>query len=766
MCSSEKYREITASDQWCSDQCYKVSTSSTENMVSTFEIEDDAYLHTKTPASTNNKKQEETVSRNQCEEWKIQVPSVLNSHSSEAVSSGISGMLSSEIVSSDRPLLEPVSFVDLLNQNTPGSSIESVSMYSCSSSETDEDQNEYDDFEMDPLDKDENDSDDGMSGSENEINSIEEPAFYSTKTVKKLPISCSIGTQQDASDLYPNEARIKSRRILFAKNPADVFFELLPQPFWCEVVRRTNLYRQKYFKEYKAINLGELIRCIGLLLAHSLYPCKGGIKYNWERKAEYPFHQGSFGATMSRNRYFEIMRCLHFTDTVEEVDSPDKFYKIRMFFECMNKTFDAAYELGRDCSFDEGTIASRSRFMPAKQFNPNKPKKWGVKLFMLCCSRTGFCTRFEPYMGKIGNKSDNVAGPDSLYRNVLHLAHTGRIIYCDRYYSSVTLFYNLLSIGLYACGTVQTRRIGFSKEIQICKNEQVQRGTMRLAHSKHGNHVVDQISWKDSKPVNMISTGIGVTHVTVQRREKGKKEKTPVLAAEPLLRYQKNMGGVDLHDFYRMARFSLQDSIHVRKWYKTLFAACVDLVTTNCYILWKMMHGKKTSRYMTHFEFLRNLSICFVSYKEEAIEVSSGQNTPIIGQVSNNLKRFDNHEVQQFKPGEGYQGRGKRYKLCYVCYNVKKQKRLAEFYCSSCNVPCCLKVHDDLSLCWNMLHENVELLAKVAKKKGSAQQRSTLLSPQDIRADSRREIQRINSNRTKSPMIQMPRYKQRKIQTD
>jgi hypothetical protein len=186
MCSSEKYREITASDQWCSDQCYQVSTSSTENMVSTFEIEDDAYQHTKTPASTNNKKQEETVSRNQCEEWKIQVPSVLNSQSSGAVSSGISGMLSSEIVSSDHPLLEPVSFVDLLNQNTPGSSIQSVSMYSFSSSESDEDQNEYDDFEMDPLDKDENDSDDGMSGSENEINSIEEPAFYSTKTAHKL----------------------------------------------------------------------------------------------------------------------------------------------------------------------------------------------------------------------------------------------------------------------------------------------------------------------------------------------------------------------------------------------------------------------------------------------------------------------------------------------------------------------------------------------------------------------------------------------------
>ena len=259
-----------------------------------------------------------------------------------------------------------------------------------------------------------------------------------------------------------------------------------------------------------------MIKWIGLLLTHSLYQCKGGIKYNWERKAEYPFHQGSFGATMSRNRYFEIMRCLHFTDTLEEVNTSDKFYKIRMFFDCMNKTFDAAYELGCDCSFDEGTIASRLRFMPAKQFNPMKPKKWGVKLFMLCCSRTGFCTHFELYMGKNEYKKDSVAGPDSLYRNVLHLRHTRRVIYCDRYYSSVTLFYNLLAVGLYACGTVQTRRIGFSKEIQIQKNKKIERGTVHLAHSKNGNHVVDQISCKDAKPVNMLSTGIGVIHVTVE----------------------------------------------------------------------------------------------------------------------------------------------------------------------------------------------------------------------------------------------------------
>ena len=45
MCLSEKYREITASDQWCSDQCHQVSTSSTQQLVLTtqqVEIGDDA----------------------------------------------------------------------------------------------------------------------------------------------------------------------------------------------------------------------------------------------------------------------------------------------------------------------------------------------------------------------------------------------------------------------------------------------------------------------------------------------------------------------------------------------------------------------------------------------------------------------------------------------------------------------------------------------------------------------------------------------------
>ena len=164
------------------------------------EIGDDDKWHTKNHSSTNNKNKEESFSRKQSEK-------------------------------------SSVSFVDPLTQNITGTAIQSASILSCSSSKSDQDQDECDDeFPRDLLDKAKNDSDDDMNGNKNEIYSIEEPAFYMTQFVRELPISHSIGTQQDASDLYQNEPRIKSRRILFAKTPADVFFELLLQSFWCEVV--------------------------------------------------------------------------------------------------------------------------------------------------------------------------------------------------------------------------------------------------------------------------------------------------------------------------------------------------------------------------------------------------------------------------------------------------------------------------------------------------------------------------------------------------
>ncbi len=138
---------------------------------------------------------------------------------------------------------------------------------------------------------------------------------------------------------------------------------------------------------------------------------------------------------MSRNRYSEIARCLHFADN--EYLTEDRFYKVNVFVDTLNRSFASVYSLGRNISFDEGTIKATGRRVPAKMYNPMKPHKWGIKLFMTCCASTGFCRKFEVYKGKVDrNGNESLAtGPIALYRNMQEFANTNRVVFCDRFYT-------------------------------------------------------------------------------------------------------------------------------------------------------------------------------------------------------------------------------------------------------------------------------------------------------------------------------------------
>ncbi|KAE9054025.1 hypothetical protein PF006_g33373 [Phytophthora fragariae] len=44
--------------------------------------------------------------------------------------------------------------------------------------------------------------------------------------------------------------------------------------------------------------------------------------------------------------------------------------------------------------YDEATLPSRSRFNPMRQFNKDKPHKWGTNVFVAACAKTAYCLRF------------------------------------------------------------------------------------------------------------------------------------------------------------------------------------------------------------------------------------------------------------------------------------------------------------------------------------------------------------------------------------
>ncbi|ETP46936.1 hypothetical protein F442_06903 [Phytophthora nicotianae P10297] len=71
--------------------------------------------------------------------------------------------------------------------------------------------------------------------------------------------------------------------------------------------------------------------------------------------------------------------------------------------------------------------------------------------------------------------------------------------------------------------------------------------------------------------------------------------------------YHEAMGGVDIHVQLRLQRYSIQRSIRMRKYYKTLFSSLVDIAMINVFIVHKLALRKLQKPVPTHAVFMRRL---------------------------------------------------------------------------------------------------------------------------------------------------------------
>src|ERR1051325_9256636 len=127
----------------------------------------------------------------------------------------------------------------------------------------------------------------------------------------------------------------------------------------------------------------------------------------------------------------------------------------------------------RDIAIDESTMGFKGR-VSFKTYNPQKPTKWELRVYVLTDSSTSYICVFQPYYGKDTTAVLVRLDLPATSRIVVHLCEkllqksngSGYHPYTDRFYTGYALALELLNMNIHLTGTVQRNRQGMPDDMK------------------------------------------------------------------------------------------------------------------------------------------------------------------------------------------------------------------------------------------------------------------------------------------------------------
>ena len=206
---------------------------------------------------------------------------------------------------------------------------------------------------------------------------------------------------------------------------------------------------------------GSIIAWFSILLLQGAYGLHH-VGLFWEEEP-YGCNHAFIQNLMPWDNFYLIRQFLHFVDNVELPGKHDPGWhplqKIQPVLDSVQKQMQKAWTLGKKICVDESMIKYMGRAIAWVQFNPRKPIKHGIKVFALCCGKTGVLVSFLIYTGKdidVHQDWTPVGVVDKLLEMAGLLSEgAGRILFTDNWYTSLALMNHLyfkwgfLLIGTY-----------------------------------------------------------------------------------------------------------------------------------------------------------------------------------------------------------------------------------------------------------------------------------------------------------------------------
>ncbi|XP_071061469.1 piggyBac transposable element-derived protein 4-like [Pseudochaenichthys georgianus] len=305
------------------------------------------------------------------------------------------------------------------------------------------------------------------------------------------------------------------------------------------------------------VSIMELKAFIALLYVRGAY-CGKNIEMEsfWSEQWGNAF----FNATLSRNRFREIMRYLRFDkkETRRCRLTTDKFTHVRKVWDRFVDNSIASYRPGSDITVDEQLFLTKSR-CPFTQYMPNKPDKFGIKFWLAADVDSKYMLNGFPYLGKDASRpATQRLGENVVLRLVEPFVGKGRNITTDNFFTSLPLAKALLAKNTSLVGTIKRNKRELPPSVQ---------GRSELFSTKvlkSEKMVLSVYQCKPRRNVTILSTQHQHVAISTERKRK----------PETVEYYNHSKVGVDVLD--QMARqYSVKGG--TRRWPVAVFYNVLDL---------------------------------------------------------------------------------------------------------------------------------------------------------------------------------------------
>ncbi|KAK5978003.1 PiggyBac transposable element-derived protein 4 [Trichostrongylus colubriformis] len=188
------------------------------------------------------------------------------------------------------------------------------------------------------------------------------------------------------------------------------------------------------------------------------------------------------GSVMSRNRFETILGALHFCNN-DAKDESDRLFKIASVLDSFNSTVPSVFTPGQCLTIDESMIPFRGRIY--FQYIPDKKHKFGLKLLKLC-AEGDYTLRVDLYCDRVTERCGSAA-ETVVMKLMSGFLDCGRRLYCDNWYSSMSLVEKFINRYTDYVGTFRKNRLGFQKAVpeRKLKKEKWKLGNSKMAlHNK------------------------------------------------------------------------------------------------------------------------------------------------------------------------------------------------------------------------------------------------------------------------------------------